>query len=76
MRPAPPPPAPAVPVWTEETVQHQVTGLLADAWVVHQSEDGTLVLAPAVLDVPLETTQSVLTCENALSPGVAGEPLE
>jgi hypothetical protein len=41
----------AVPVWTEETVEHQFAGVLTEGWIVQPNEDGSVTLSPAILDV-------------------------
>lgn len=52
-RPRRRPETPAPPVWTDETVEQQVTGVLAQAWLVQPREDGSFEVTPAVVDVPL-----------------------
>jgi len=47
------PEAPAPPVWTEETVERQVTGVLAQAWLVQPQEDGSFEVTPTLVDVSL-----------------------
>ena len=56
------PKAPAVEVWTEQTVEHRVEGLLASAWVVELQADGTLQLAPAIIDLPVDALPTVDAC--------------
>lgn len=51
---------PTPPVWTEETVEHQVTGVLAEAWLVQAHEDGSFEVTPALVDLPLS---GVAACE-------------
>lgn len=62
-RPAAPPSAP---VWTESTVERQVTGVLARAWLVQPDEAGGLQLTPALLDLSLDPAAAA--CELTTDP--------
>jgi hypothetical protein len=45
---------PAVPVWTDETVERQVAGVIAQAWLVEPQEDGGYQLTPALVNLPVD----------------------
>jgi hypothetical protein len=54
--------APTPAVWTEQTVEHQVSGLLADAWIVEPQPDGALELIPVIVDLPTGPSAPVDAC--------------
>jgi hypothetical protein len=64
-KPSAPSAPPAAPVWTETTVEHQVTGVLARAWLVQPDEEGGLQLTPALVDLTLDPAACELTPEPA-----------
>jgi len=68
-RPRQRPETPAPPVWTDETVEQQVTGVLAQAWLVQPHEDGSFEVTPTVVDVPLPA--GAAACEPAIDPADA-----
>lgn len=49
-------------VWTEQTVEHRMTGLLADAWIVEPQADGSLQLQPAIIDLPTDRLPAADAC--------------
>jgi len=49
-------------IWTEQTVEHRTTGLLADAWVLQPQADGSVELTPAIIDLPAEPLSTVDAC--------------
>lgn len=70
---APPTPVapPPVPVWTEETVEREVTGVLAQAWLIEPNEEGGVELTPALVDLSLDPAAPA--CEPAGEPEVVSE---
>ena len=52
---------PAAPIWTNETVEREVVGVLAAAWVVEPQEDGAYQLTPALLDLPVDPA-AIVSC--------------
>lgn len=57
---------PAAPVWTEETVERRVTGILAQAWLVQPDGEGGVELTPTLVDLPLE--EAAAACEPMTQP--------
>lgn len=60
---------PATSVWTEETVERRVTGILAQAWLVQPDGEGGVELTPALVDLTLEPA---VACE--VTPEPSQEP--
>jgi hypothetical protein len=56
------PTTPAVDVWTEQTVEYRMEGLLANAWIVEPQADGALQLAPAIIDLPVDALPTADAC--------------
>lgn len=65
---------PVAPVWTDATVERQVTGVLAQAWLVQPDEEGGLQLTPTLVDLSVEAAQAACELNPEPTPLVAPTP--